>query len=63
MPFKIMRRAAVAALLVLSCPAATFADTYPSRSIRLIVPTQAGAAQDSSRGYCSSISKNRSASR
>jgi len=46
MRFKIMRRAAVAALLVLSCSAATFADTYPSRPIRLIVPTQAGAPQN-----------------
>jgi tripartite-type tricarboxylate transporter receptor subunit TctC len=46
MPFQILRRAAIAALLVLSCSAATFADTYPSRPIRLVVPTQAGAAQD-----------------
>jgi tripartite-type tricarboxylate transporter receptor subunit TctC len=46
MRFKIMRRAAGAALLVLSCSTATFADTYPSRPIRLIVPTQIGAPQD-----------------
>jgi tripartite-type tricarboxylate transporter receptor subunit TctC len=46
MPIQIVRRAAIAALLVLSCSAATFADIYPSRPIRLIVPTQAGAAQD-----------------
>jgi tripartite-type tricarboxylate transporter receptor subunit TctC len=34
------------ALLMLAGPADGWADTYPSRPIRMVVPTQAGAAQD-----------------
>ena len=46
MPLPSVRRAAVAAMLVLLGSASIQADNYPSRPIRLIVPTQAGAAQD-----------------
>lgn len=49
MPFHSPRQAAAAALTILfaSVTAHTaLADNYPSRPIRLIVPTQAGAAQD-----------------
>jgi tripartite-type tricarboxylate transporter receptor subunit TctC len=34
------------ALLVLAGAASAWADNYPSRPIRIVVPTQAGAAQD-----------------
>ena len=37
---------AATALLVLAGAADGWADTYPSRPIRIVVPTQAGAAQD-----------------
>ena len=46
MQFQFARRAAVAALLALLSSAASAADNYPSRPIRIVVPTQAGAAQD-----------------
>ena len=34
------------AFLALTTAATVSADTYPSRPIRIVVPTQAGAAQD-----------------
>jgi len=34
------------ALLLLAAAADAWADNYPSRPLRMVVPTQAGAAQD-----------------
>ena len=39
-------QACLVALLALAGAASAWADNYPSRSIRIVVPTQAGAAQD-----------------
>jgi tripartite-type tricarboxylate transporter receptor subunit TctC len=39
-------QAPLAGLLMLAGAADSWADTYPSRPIRMVVPTQAGAAQD-----------------
>jgi tripartite-type tricarboxylate transporter receptor subunit TctC len=43
---RLLTSVAVAALAVLAGVAGAFADTYPSRPIRIVVPTQPGAAQD-----------------